>query len=43
IVARTRFPSVEDLEGALATGMIGGALTTYDRLAEELADEIAKG
>jgi uncharacterized protein YndB with AHSA1/START domain len=37
IVARTRFPSVEDLEGALATGMIGGALTTYDRLAEELA------
>jgi uncharacterized protein YndB with AHSA1/START domain len=36
IVARTRFPSVEDLEGALATGMIGGALTTYDRLAEEI-------
>ena len=39
VVARSRFPSVEDLEGALATGMIGGALQTYDRL----ADEIAKG
>jgi uncharacterized protein YndB with AHSA1/START domain len=38
-VARSRFPSVEDLEGALATGMIGGALQSYDRL----ADEIAKG
>jgi uncharacterized protein YndB with AHSA1/START domain len=39
LVARSRFPSIEDLEGALATGMVGGALTTYDRL----ADEIAKG
>jgi uncharacterized protein YndB with AHSA1/START domain len=39
LVARSRFPSVDDLEGALATGMIGGALETYDRL----ADEIAKG
>ena len=39
LVARSRFPSVEDLEGALAMGMIGGALATYDRL----ADEIAKG
>jgi uncharacterized protein YndB with AHSA1/START domain len=37
VVARSRFPSVEDLEGALATGMIGGALETYDRLAEEIA------
>ena len=37
--ARTLFPSVEDLQGALATGMIRGALETYDRL----ADEIAKG
>ena len=37
IVARSRFPSVEDLEGALATGMIGGALETYDRLADEIA------
>ena len=39
VTARSRFPSVEDLEGALATGMIHGALETYDRL----ADEIAKG
>ena len=39
LVARSKFPSVEDLEGALATGMIGGALQSYDRL----ADEIAKG
>jgi uncharacterized protein YndB with AHSA1/START domain len=39
LVARSRFPSVEDLEGALATGMVSGALQTYDRL----ADEIAKG
>jgi uncharacterized protein YndB with AHSA1/START domain len=39
VIARTLFPSVEDLQGALATGMIRGALETYDRL----ADEIAKG
>jgi uncharacterized protein YndB with AHSA1/START domain len=37
LVARSRFPSVEDLQGALAMGMIGGALETYDRLAEEIA------
>ncbi len=37
LVSRARFPSVESLEGALATGMIGGALETYDRLAEEIA------
>ena len=37
VVARSRFPSIEDLEGALAMGMIGGALDTYDRLAEEIA------
>ena len=37
LVARSRFPSVEDLEGALAMGMIGGALVTYDRLAAEIA------
>jgi len=34
---RSRFPSIEDLQGALAQGMIGGALETYDRLAEEIA------
>ena len=37
LTARSRFPSVEDLQGALATGMIGGALQTYDRLADEIA------
>jgi uncharacterized protein YndB with AHSA1/START domain len=37
LVSRSRFPSVESLEGALATGMIGGALQTYDRLADEIA------
>ena len=37
LVSRSRFPSVEVLEGALSTGMIGGALESYDRLAEEIA------
>ena len=39
VTARSQFPTIEDLEGVQATGMIGGALETYDRL----ADEIAKG
>ena len=38
MTASSRFPSVEDLQGALATGMIGGALQTYDRLAEVIAE-----
>ncbi len=38
LVSRSRFPSAESLEGALATGMIGGALQTYDRLADEIAN-----
>jgi uncharacterized protein YndB with AHSA1/START domain len=37
LVARSRFPSIDDLEGALSTGMVGGALETYDRLADEIA------
>jgi uncharacterized protein YndB with AHSA1/START domain len=37
IVVRSQFPTVEDLQGALATGMIHGALESYDRLAEEIA------
>jgi len=37
LVSRSRFPSAEVLEGALATGMIGGALESYDRLAAEIA------
>ncbi len=36
LVSRSRFPSVEMLEGALSTGMIGGALESYDRMAEEI-------
>ena len=30
-----RFPSAEALEGALATGMVGGAIESWDRLEEE--------
>ena len=37
LVARSRFPSLEDLQGAISMGMIGGALDTYDRLAAEIA------
>ena len=37
LIARSRFPSAAELEGALATGMIRGALETYDRLADEIA------
>ena len=37
LTARSRFPSVADLEGALAMGMIGGALDTFDRMADEIA------
>ena len=38
-VARSRFPSDKDLEGAVSVGMVRGAIETWDRL----ADEIAKG
>ena len=31
------FPSAEILEGALSTGMTGGAIESWDRIAEELA------
>ncbi len=41
LVARSRFPSVEDLEGALATGMVGGALETYDGLADSVVRSAA--
>jgi uncharacterized protein YndB with AHSA1/START domain len=37
LTSRSRWPSAEVLAGALATGMIGGALESYDRLAEEFA------
>jgi len=36
-VERSRFPSAEVLDGVLATGMIRGALESWDRLAEEIA------
>jgi uncharacterized protein YndB with AHSA1/START domain len=38
LTVHSRFPSIEDLEGALAQGMIRGALETYDRLAEVIAN-----
>jgi uncharacterized protein YndB with AHSA1/START domain len=37
LVSRSTFPSAESLEGALATGMIGGAIESWDRMAEEVA------
>ena len=37
IVEKSTFTSTDELEGAMATGMIGGALDTYERLAEEIA------
>ena len=36
VTSRDRFPSVESLEGALSTGMVGGAIQTWDRLAAEI-------
>jgi uncharacterized protein YndB with AHSA1/START domain len=37
LVARSTFPSVEALEGAVATGMVAGAIKSWDRMAEEIA------
>lgn len=37
VTARSTFPSIDDLEGALSAGMVGGAIQTWDRLATELA------
>jgi uncharacterized protein YndB with AHSA1/START domain len=37
LTSRSRFPSAEALEGALATGMVGGAIESWDRLEEEVA------
>jgi hypothetical protein len=36
MTGRDRFPSIEALEGALSTGMVGGAVESWDRLAAEL-------
>jgi uncharacterized protein YndB with AHSA1/START domain len=35
LTSRSRFPSAESLEGALATGMVRGAIESWDRLEEE--------
>jgi uncharacterized protein YndB with AHSA1/START domain len=37
LISRSVFPSAESLQGALATGMVGGAIESWDRLAEEIA------
>ena len=37
VVTRGHFGSAEAIEGALATGMVAGAIETWDRLAEEVA------
>lgn len=37
VTSRGHFGSLEAIEGAIATGMVGGALETWDRLAGELA------
>ena len=37
LTARSRFPTAEALEGALTSGMVGGAIESWDRLAEEVA------
>jgi uncharacterized protein YndB with AHSA1/START domain len=38
VVSRGHFGSVEAIEGSLASGMVKGAIETWDRLAEELAN-----
>jgi uncharacterized protein YndB with AHSA1/START domain len=37
VVSHGHFVSVEEMDAALATGMIAGAIETWDRLAEHLA------
>jgi uncharacterized protein YndB with AHSA1/START domain len=38
VTARSDLGSIEALEGALATGMIGGAISAWDRLEQVLTD-----
>lgn len=38
LVARSLFGSIVELEGAMATGMVDGAVESWDRLAEVLAE-----
>jgi uncharacterized protein YndB with AHSA1/START domain len=37
LISRSAFSSAEVLEGVLSTGMVGGAIESWDRLAEEVA------
>jgi uncharacterized protein YndB with AHSA1/START domain len=37
LISRSRFSSADILEGVLSTGMVGGAIESWDRIAEELA------
>ena len=38
LTSRSHFPSVDELEGAVATGMIRGGVETWDRFAAMLAE-----
>ena len=38
LTSRSHFPSVDELEGAVATGMIKGGVETWDRFAAMLAE-----
>jgi uncharacterized protein YndB with AHSA1/START domain len=38
VVNRSTFPSLEALEGALGSGMVRGAIESWDRLAAEIAN-----
>jgi uncharacterized protein YndB with AHSA1/START domain len=38
LTSRSHFPSIEELEGALATGMIAGGVETWDRFEAMLAE-----
>jgi uncharacterized protein YndB with AHSA1/START domain len=37
LISRSTFSSAEVLEGVLSTGMVGGAIESWDRIADELA------
>jgi uncharacterized protein YndB with AHSA1/START domain len=37
LISRSTFSSAEILEGVLSTGMVGGAIESWDRMAEEIA------
>ena len=39
LVSRGHFGSIDEIEAALATGMVAGAIETWDRLAAELAKD----